>query len=568
MASVLPMDPRSLLAGACALLALGPAVAAAAPADLDPSFDGDGIASVQVGESGGVAELAALPDGSLLAAGTGPSNTAAAVRLRADGTPEASFGTGGVFTSSFGGFASAKSISALPDGTFALGGMWAGGENRGSWLATRHNADGSPMASFGGGDGAATGSYAARDVALYPDGRVLVAGEANHRFTAALLVRLLPDGTPDPSFAGDGVIEAPRFAPPAQNEVFQAVLIEPDGDIVVAGRSHSYEQTRLLIARYKPDGTLDPAFGDGGFVIDDTRNYNVRGLARRPDGRLLVAGDRTGEHWWVGAFDEDGSPDTSFGDGDGSVNAATKTTDDRADGLESLDLAPDGGIVLGGRDATNELTVARLLDDGSPDRSFSSDGITHVDLPGEQSTAAHAITDARGRIVAAGGATGSPSGSWTFVRFLGSSTPPLQQPPTGTGTGATNSGSGSGSSSSSSRGSVGGSASSTSGIPVRIAGRMSGLKVQLIGRRPVRGALRFRVGWAPGSRGRGELKVHAVRRSKRVLVASLRFTISGGTGATLRVPLTVTGRRIFGAVRKDGRTPVRATLTATPAPYL
>src|SRR4051812_27272526 len=69
-------------------------------------------------------------------------------------------------------------------------------------------------------------------------------------------------GSLDPTFAGTGTVVGP-------GGVDDAVLVQPaDGKIVTAGYSpgaSGYNQ--FALARYNPDGTIDPSFGSGGRVI-------------------------------------------------------------------------------------------------------------------------------------------------------------------------------------------------------------------------------------------------------------------------------------------------------------
>ncbi len=65
-------------------------------------------------------------------------------------------------------------------------------------------------------------------VAIQADGRILVAG--NNGVGAAEVVRLLPDGTVDPSYGKAGVVFVSQFS------LFN-LRIQPDGDAVGAGLS-------------------------------------------------------------------------------------------------------------------------------------------------------------------------------------------------------------------------------------------------------------------------------------------------------------------------------------------
>jgi uncharacterized delta-60 repeat protein len=73
------------------------------------------------------------------------------------------------------------------------------------------------------------------------------------------VARWLPDGTPDPAFSGDGRFTLQVGGAPSTAD---AVALQPDDKIVVAGVAG----TDLALLRLLPDGTPDPAFGTGGQV--------------------------------------------------------------------------------------------------------------------------------------------------------------------------------------------------------------------------------------------------------------------------------------------------------------
>ena len=98
-------------------------------------------------------------------------------------------------------------------------------------------------------------------LAPLPDGRIVVAGtlesEPGHKF---VVVRLHADGTPDATFGKDGRTVLPLTSADVGLGGVAGVAAMPDGRIVVAGTSDS----NFAVARYLPDGSLDPTFdGDG-----------------------------------------------------------------------------------------------------------------------------------------------------------------------------------------------------------------------------------------------------------------------------------------------------------------
>src|SRR5215217_8222224 len=72
-----------------------------------------------------------------------------------------------------------------------------------------------------------------------------------------------------------------------------AVGLQRDGGIVVAGEGDCRYAGCFLLARYRPDGSLDPEFGEGGVVrtqfglLHAARAFDV---SIAPDGRIVAAG--------------------------------------------------------------------------------------------------------------------------------------------------------------------------------------------------------------------------------------------------------------------------------------
>jgi uncharacterized delta-60 repeat protein len=99
--------------------------------------------------------------------------------------------------------------------------------------------------------------------------------------------------------------------------------VQPDGKIVVAGttRQTSTGPGDFIVARFlDPAGTSDTGFGssNGGAQIDLGGNDIASAMVLQPDGKILVAGTTvTGStgHFAVTRLLPSGSPDNTFGNG-------------------------------------------------------------------------------------------------------------------------------------------------------------------------------------------------------------------------------------------------------------
>jgi len=98
-----------------------------------------------------------------------------------------------------------------------------------------------------------------------------------------------PGVAPDPAFGAGGKVVA-RVASGADDA--RAVVVQPDGKILVAGTTRHLGKYHFMVVRYNVDGSLDPTFGSGGKVITligPGTDY-ARAIALQPDGKVLRLG--------------------------------------------------------------------------------------------------------------------------------------------------------------------------------------------------------------------------------------------------------------------------------------
>jgi len=92
-------------------------------------------------------------------------------------------------------------------------------------------------------------------------------------------------GSLDPSFGSGGVVTHSLGS--GEDPFIGGILVQPDGKIVVAGGSTPGDHG-LLLARYLPDGSPDPSFGDGGYVETQVGEWAfAESLALHPDGKIV-----------------------------------------------------------------------------------------------------------------------------------------------------------------------------------------------------------------------------------------------------------------------------------------
>lgn len=240
-------------------------------------------------------------------------------------------------------------------------------------------------------------------------------------------------GRVDTSFASGGKAVTPVGI---GEDGADAVAVQADGKLLVAGTVATTGGTQLALLRYGRDGSLDTTFGTGGKVMLAVGNGHddaAHAVAVQPDGKIVVAGSAlqtgTGLDFAVLRFNADGSPDTTFGSG-GKAIFDFAGDSDRA---LALVLQDDGKIVVGGEanlgnNASGvDFALARLNADGTLDAGFGSGGkLTTALKSGTGGDVVRALAlqtvDGQPRIVAAGGegdflaarytANGTLDGAW------------------------------------------------------------------------------------------------------------------------------------------------------------
>jgi uncharacterized delta-60 repeat protein len=267
--------------------------------------------------------------------------------------------------------------------------------------------------------------------AVQPDGKIVVAGTAApaRNGYAVLLLRFLPDGKLDPSFGTGGRVwsDLVTLDTPLKGAVVgdvalgsssgTAVVVQPDGKIVVGGSTQSGASTAFAVLRYLPDGRPDEAFGSGGQVVTDYdpgSNDGVGALALLPDGRILAVG-AAGAAVALARYRPDGQLDTTFG----SDKSGTERTTRGLLNALSLGVEPGGKLLVAGQAGTSggpfDFGVARYSADGVPDESFGQRGVVATDLGSTGEWAAGVAAGPGGSVIAAG-ASGS---AFTVLRYLG-----------------------------------------------------------------------------------------------------------------------------------------------------
>jgi uncharacterized delta-60 repeat protein len=173
----------------------------------------------------------------------------------------------------------------------------------GALVVARYTASGTLDTTFGGGSGysvflPAGISSGGMAVALQVDGKIIVTGGCTSTGGAndLLVARYNTNGTLDTSFGGgSGYV---TLGTTQSTMLGRDVAIQPDGKIVVAGRtSVTGNPYDVLVARFNVDGTPDATFAPGGYKIGAPlpntgyHSFSGFGVALQSNGNIIVAGD-------------------------------------------------------------------------------------------------------------------------------------------------------------------------------------------------------------------------------------------------------------------------------------
>jgi uncharacterized delta-60 repeat protein len=260
---------------------------------LDTTFAGGGIFLLS-GTISQAFDLVLLSDGKFLVGGF--AGDLAVAKFLPNGAYDTSFGNNGLAILNTHGSALGQAMGVAPDGRIVVAG-WMSGGNGFDLVVGRCLANGAIDTSFDG-DGIATlrlgldstFPYAA---AVQGDGKVVLVGYKSDGNSSGLqdsfVLRYTVAGALDPTFGNGGVV--------IQNlsggfERWEDVYIQDDGKIVTTGGSSS----TMEIGRLLPDGTPDASFGTAGLIHYRPSSPSGNGSAFgdavtvQKDGKVVVAG--------------------------------------------------------------------------------------------------------------------------------------------------------------------------------------------------------------------------------------------------------------------------------------
>ena len=257
---------------------------------LDTSFDSDGKVTTDI--NGGLDDgqsVAIQSDGKIVVAGMGRvglNENFAVVRYNTDGSLDTTFNTDGKATTDIGTSTTDKAnvVVIQSDGKII-----AVGTSNDDFTVVRYTATGALDTTFDT-DGKATTDIGtnttdkANAVAIQSDGKIIAAGTSNNDFAIA---RYNTDGALDTSLDTDGKVTTDIGT--STSDAANAVAIQSDGKIIAAGTSND----DFAVARYTTTGALDTSLDTDGKVTTDigTGTFDAgNAMAIQGDSKIVVAG--------------------------------------------------------------------------------------------------------------------------------------------------------------------------------------------------------------------------------------------------------------------------------------
>jgi uncharacterized delta-60 repeat protein len=211
------------------------------------------------------------------------------------GSLDLSFGDSGIVTNSIGEYGSrANAIAIQADGKIVVAGE---SQTTGTWGApsvfalTRYNTNGSLDNTFDT-DGIVTTSIGfscvANAIAIQADGKIVVAGsDYNNGNYSFALTRYNTNGSLDNTFDTDGIVTTSIGI----HSGASAIAIQADGKIVVSGGSNNNGNSSFALTRYNTNGSLDNTFDTDGIVTTSIGlQCGANAIAIQADGKIVVAG--------------------------------------------------------------------------------------------------------------------------------------------------------------------------------------------------------------------------------------------------------------------------------------
>jgi len=319
---------------------------------LDTTFGSTGIITFLSGTSSTGNAVVVDTSNRIVVAGSSSSTKILLARFNTNGSPDLTFGTGGIATFTISSNTGTTTNGAVIDANGKIvvcGTTILSGKN--NLFAARFNTNGSIDTTFnttGFKTLTASTGYTANSVKIDLNAKIVLGGSAQTSSTTSnfLVARLNTNGTVDTTFGTSGVTTTTISG--ATVSVIKSIAIDSSDRVVVGGSSGSSTATNFTVGRYKTTGVLDTTFGTNVNGIQITpigSNSQANAVAIDLNGQIVGSGFSGTENVTV-RYNVNGSLDTTFGFGGIFTNQIGTSSQ-----INSIVIQPtDGRIVSGGND--------------------------------------------------------------------------------------------------------------------------------------------------------------------------------------------------------------------------
>lgn len=392
---------------------------------LDLSFGSGGKVSTNVGTFNDRGNAITLQrDRKILVAGesnNGSKKLFTIIRYQSNGLVDSTFGNAGVAFIDFGTSGCVANAIAIQSDQKII----VGGHNNTDFAIARLHTNGTIDSSFNA-DGKVTTSFGTASnfeyisaLTILNDGKIIAAGTRFSGNYDVALAKYNSDGSLDTTFDLDGKVTTAH--PNGLNEYGNAMAIQNDAKILVAGYISTGSTTDFQIIRYNSDGSLDAGFSFDGKVITDfgTTQDVANSIKMQNDGKIVVVGSSSNginTFFAIARYHSDGTLDTSF-DSDGKVNTAFGT--DNTSG-NSVYIQNDAKIIVAGSSNSN-FALARYATNGTLDPSFGTGGKVTTDFNAQTENGLQITLQTDGKIILVGNSFSDFTTGFALARYNNSS---------------------------------------------------------------------------------------------------------------------------------------------------
>ncbi len=370
---------------------------------IDSSFGKSGIVVTEIKDFSQIYTLSLQNDGKIVAAGTSDGKYAV-VRYHPDGNIDRGFGKNGKFVSGFDAdFGLIKKIIITDDGKILAAGYHSirdgKTEKYSDMSVIRLNSDGTPDYSFGRGGitliNVTGGIHRAYSLAAQSDGKIIVAGICDLYY---IIARLNQDGSIDQDF-GEFYDGFSLKETGSGDTMSLEIIVSDDDKSVLVGISGNIV-TRLTYNKYGiyvDDTSIDTS--SRKYLTQYGPYFEANAIKILNDIDIITAGT-TAENREFLSF---ALLKLSFDNSEITQKPRTITTNISQRGPDvanAIAVQNDGKIILGGS-AAYDFALVRYNTDGSTDSSFGAHGVITTQI-GSEDVIQALVIQSDGKIIAGG----------------------------------------------------------------------------------------------------------------------------------------------------------------------